>query len=64
MKIDSTDFGVFTVKVSQEDAAAWLVDPAIDLEEVNGAIDDAASHAGAYGKAIIVIEIAKTGDDT
>ena len=65
MKIDSTDIGVFTVKVSHEDVAGWLIDPAMELEEVNGAIDEAASYAKANEyPAFVLIEIAKPSSDT
>lgn len=57
MKIDDTDFGVFTAKVSEKDAAAWLVGHLDELVAVNGAIDEAASHAGAYGTSFIIIKI-------
>ena len=59
MKIDSDDFGVFKVKVSYEDAMRWLMDSTTDLEDVNSAIDEAASYAGHNGQSFILIQIAK-----
>jgi len=58
MKIDSTDIGVFSVKVSYEDGAAFLLDKDAELVDVNGAIDEAVSFAGTYGTAYILIELA------
>jgi hypothetical protein len=57
MKIDTTDFGVFQVEVSHEDANGWLMDEGADLVEVNSAIDEATSHAAHHGRAFILIEI-------
>jgi len=57
MKIDTTDFGVFPVKLSQEEAAEWLMDEGAELIEVNSAIDEATSHAADYGSAFVLIEI-------
>jgi hypothetical protein len=59
MKIDTTDYGVFTVSVSHEKANDWLVNDGDELIEVNSAIDEATSHAAAHGKAFILIEIRK-----
>lgn len=57
MKIESTDFGVFTVVVPHEEANDFLMDEACELVNVNSAIDEATSHAKDFGKAYVLIEI-------
>lgn len=53
MKIDTTDFGVFTVKVAYAEANEWLMDEGADLIEVNSAIDEAVSFASDHGRAFV-----------
>lgn len=59
MKIDTTDYGVFQVKVSHKETNDWLMDEDADLVEVNSALDEATSHAADHGKAYVLIEILK-----
>ena len=59
MKINTTDYGVFQVKISHEKANEWLMNVGADLLEVNWAIDEATSHAADHGNAFVVIEIRK-----
>lgn len=59
MKINTTDYGVFTVEVPYEEAANWLMSDGSDLVEVNSAIDEATSHAQTNGSAFVLIEIKK-----
>ena len=59
MKIGCDDIGVFKVKVSHENGVAWLLDAAVDLVEVNSAIDEAVSFAADNGRAFVLIEITK-----
>jgi hypothetical protein len=59
MKIDTTDIGLFSVKVSYEDGYEWLMNKDSELGNVNSAIDEAISHVGNYGRAFVLIEISK-----
>jgi hypothetical protein len=60
MKIDTSDFGVFHVKVSHDEANGWLMGEKPELDDVNSAIDEATSRAADLGSAFVLIEITST----
>lgn len=52
-----SDPGTFKVTVPLWEVNDWLADPGADLIEVNSAIDEAASWANDYKRAVVIIEI-------
>lgn len=64
MKINSTDVGVFEVAVTPAETLAWMNGELKDLIDVNGAIDEATSHAIANGTAFVLIKVANSSTST
>ena len=59
--IDPNGIGVFKADMSVDEANSWLLGDTSDLSiEANGAIDEAASWASAYGRSVVIIEINQT----